>query len=339
MMKIAVAGLGFMGTMHLKAYKDIESAEMAAVCDLDEKRLSGDMSEVQGNIGGPGERLDFSKVARHSSLEALAADGSVEAVDICLPTNLHCDWTVRLLESGKHVLVEKPMALSIEECRTMMDAARSAGRQLMVAQVIRFWPDYAVARQLVQSGALGPVRSVYLERKCAAPAWGGWLTDASKSGGGVLDLLVHDINYLQYLLGLPEGVAARGTLDAERKIDTIWANFHYPGVDFAVVSGGWYHLKSYPFSMSFTIVCEEGTLDFHSAAERPLTVHRLDGSEEKPELPEGDGYRHEIEYFLECVRQNNAPEACPPQESADSIRLAQAMLSSRERGGERVGIG
>src|SRR6266568_6344905 len=110
-MRIAVLGLGFMGSTHLKALRNVPGATLAAVVSGDEKKLSGDLSGIQGNLGGPGEIMDFSGVARYRTVDRALGDPSVEAVDICLPTDRHAPVALAALRAGKHVLVEKPMAL------------------------------------------------------------------------------------------------------------------------------------------------------------------------------------------------------------------------------------
>ena len=154
-MKIAVLGLGFMGSTHVHAWRQIPGAELAAVASRDPRRLSGDLSGVQGNLGGPGEKLDFSAVAKYTSAEEAAMDPAVEAVDICLPTQLHERMAVLALGGGKHVLVEKPMALDGAAADRMIAAAARHGRVLMAAQVVRFIPPYRAAADIVRSGRLG----------------------------------------------------------------------------------------------------------------------------------------------------------------------------------------
>jgi predicted dehydrogenase len=333
-MNVGVIGLGFMGSMHLKAYARIPDARIVAVADPKPKRLAGDLSDVQGNIGGPGANLDFSRLHAYTAYEDLVADPIVEAVDICLPTHLHFPVALAALQAGKHVLVEKPMALTGEECDQMIAAAGQAGRVLMAAQVVRFWPDYAAARELLCAGGLGALRCAVFHRKCAAPAWSRWLKDAAKSGGGVFDLLIHDVDFCHHLFGPPAAVTAYGPEDLERGIDWAAAHLEYPHQAPVMISGGWHHPKSYPFAMDFTIVTDGGTLDFHSAIRR-LTLYRADGTEEKPPLPEMDGYEAELRYFLECARANRWPEKCRPQDSAAAVRTALAINESR-RGRGRI---
>jgi predicted dehydrogenase len=182
-----------MGSTHLQAYAGVPNAELAALCSEDDKKLAGDLSAIQGNLDRPGQAMDFGKAARYRKFDDLLADDNVEAVDLCVPSYLHAGLTLKALAAGKHVLVEKPMALSGEECDAMIAASKKAGKVLMVAQVLRFWPDYMAARDKVRSGELGAVKAALFRRKCAAPAWGKWLKERDKSGGGVFDLLIHDL--------------------------------------------------------------------------------------------------------------------------------------------------
>jgi predicted dehydrogenase len=333
-MRIAVLGLGFMGSTHLKALRNVPGATLAAVVSADEKKLSGDLSDIQGNLGGPGEKMDFSGVSRFRTVEEALGDPSVEAVDICLPTDRHAPVAVDALRAGKHVLVEKPMALDGDTADRIIAEAERSGKLLMTAQVLRFLPAYATTADIVKSAKLGPVRSALFRRRCAAPAWSKWLSNPGLSGGGVFDLLIHDVDYCIHVFGAPEAVAAIGYEDMPRGIDFIAARFHYPGLD-VVVTGGWHHPKAYPFSMEFTIIADGGTLEYSSAG-RPLTLYQPDGVEAPVALPEKDGFEAELEYFVACAANGLKPERCPPRESAQAVRAALAMLESRNKNGERI---
>ncbi len=336
-MKVGVAGLGFMGSTHLQAYQSVPNAEVAAVASSDERKRSGDLSAIQGNLDRPGEAMDFGDAALYATVEEMLADSHVDAVDLCLPSYLHASTAIKALEAGKHVLVEKPMALSGEECDSMVAAARSNGRVLMVAQVLRFWPDYARAREIIRSGEIGPVKTAFFRRKCAAPAWGKWMHDRSRSGGGVFDLLIHDFDFALHLFGKPSSIQARGVEEIEKGIDVVEAELDYGGSQLVSISGGWHHPKSYPFSMEFSIVCEGGTLDFHSGLRR-LTLYRGDGSSEEPELSQQDGFVTQLSAFADACDSGTTPELCPPEESALATRMTIAMRTSRERGGKPITI-
>ena len=334
-MRIAVLGLGFMGSTHLKALKNIPGAELAAVVSGDETKLSGDLRSIQGNLGGPGEQMDFSAVRKYRTVEEALRDPDIEAVDICLPTDRHAPVAIEALRAGKHVLVEKPMALNVEDAEQMLAEAKAANRVLMTGQVLRFIASYRGASNILRSQKLGSVHSALFRRRCAAPAWSKWLASPEKSGGGVFDLLIHDIDYCLHLFGKPESVSAQGYVNLERGIDWILAQFHYPGVGSVVVTGGWHHPKAYPFSMEFTIVADGGTLEFSSAG-RPLTLYSAEGGEEAIPGSDADPFESELSYFIECAASGRQPELCPPEESAQAVRLAQYMLKSRDRNGERL---
>jgi len=323
-----------MGSTHLKALRNVPGATLAAVVSADDAKLAGDLSSIQGNLGGPGEKMDFTGAARYHTVGEALADPNVEAVDICLPTDKHAPAALAALRAGKHVLVEKPMALDGDTADSMIAEAAERKLTLMTAQVLRFLPAYSKTAEMVKSGQLGPVRSALFRRRCAAPAWSKWLSNPEVSGGGVFDLLIHDVDYILHLFGKPASISAVGYEDMPRGIDSISAQFHYPGLD-VVVTGGWHHPKAYPFSMEFTVISDEGTLEYNSSG-RPLTLYSVDGTETLIDLPETDGFQAELEYFVTCASAGHKPERCPPEDSAMAVRITQAMLKSRSENGERI---
>lgn len=334
-MKIAVLGLGFMGSTHIKAWRQIPGAELTAVASHDQRRLSGDLTGIQGNLGGAGEKLDFSTVAKYTRAEDAVRDPGVEAVDICLPTHLHESIAVLAMRAGKHVIVEKPMALDGAAADRMIAEAERHGRTLMAAQVVRFIAPYRAAADILRSGRLGPVRAAIFRRRCAAPTWSAWLTDPARSGGGVFDLLIHDIDFCLHAFGKPEAVSACGYEDLARGVDWILAQFWYPSIGGVAITGGWHHPAAYPFSMEFTIVADGGTLEFDSTG-APLAEYGADGRQHAIDVPDTDGYRAELEYFLDCATHGRKPAACPPEESAAAVKLALLMLESRAKDGEKI---
>jgi predicted dehydrogenase len=333
-MRLAVIGLGFMGSTHLKALQGLKGVELAAVVSNDPKKLGGDLSAIQGNLGGPGEVLDFSNVKQYRTPEEAFADPTIDAVDLCLPTDLHAPLTIAALRAGKHVLVEKPMALDLKQCEEMIAEADKAGKVLMTAQVLRFFPAYIALREQLTTGRLGQVRSAVFRRRCAAPFWSQWLKNSNKSGGGVFDLLIHDIDMCLHLFGMPDAVSATGYENLEAGIDFINATLHYPEIGSVVVTGGWHHPKSYPFSMEYTVTADGGTVDY-STDNRPPKLYKFDGESETLELDTMDGYAAEIQYFADCVNEGRQPLVCSPRDSAHAVQLAHALLASRASGGER----
>ncbi|MCX6632621.1 MAG: Gfo/Idh/MocA family oxidoreductase [Candidatus Solibacter sp.] len=333
-MRIAMLGLGFMGGVHLRALREVAGATLAAVFSNDERQLSGDLTATQGNLGRPGEFLDFSAIKQYRDLAAVLGDCDIDAVDLCLPTFLHEDVAVEALRAGKHVLVEKPMALEGAGARRMIAAAERAGRILMSGQVLRFFPEYVALRNALPG--LGAVRGAFFRRRCAAPAWGGWLKDPEKSGGGVFDLLIHDVDMCLHLFGRPEAVSAVGHCDAAAGLDMLHGQLFYPFGTVAVC-GGWQHEGAFPFGMEYSVTLDGGTVEYSSAG-RPPTLY----TQTEQALPLGDGlavrdgYAAEIEYFVECCRSGRQPERCPPRESAVAVELMRTLLAARERNGRKI---
>jgi predicted dehydrogenase len=333
--RLAVLGLGFMGSTHLKALGSVRGVELAAVYSQDEKKLAGDLTSVHGNLGGGGEKVDFSGVTRHRLLEDVLADPDVEAIDICLPTDLHEGVAVEALRAGKHVLVEKPMALDGYGVDRMLTAATRYKRTLMIAHVLRFIPAYVALQRALEGQQLGPVRFAMFRRRCAAPGWSGWLQNAGRSGGGVFDLLIHDVDMCLHLFGKPEAVSATGFVDLSAGIDCIDAQFFYQHGGVVSVTGGWHHPGAYPFSMEYTVTMQGATIDYSSNGRAP-TLYRPDGSETLLDGGARDGYAAEIEYFIECCNTRHAPDLCPPRDSADAVRLMLLVLEARNRSGRKM---
>jgi len=334
-MRVGLLGLGFMGGTHLQAMEGIPEAELAAVMDANEARLTGDRSDIQGNLGIPGKRMDLAGATRYRTVDEILADPDVEAVDICLPTFLHAPITLQALAAGKHVLVEKPMALDGVTADRMTESAARYGKILMTAHVLRFSPAYQVLSELVRSGRLGAMRSALFRRRTAVPTWGPWEFDKSKSGGGVFDLLIHDADMCLHLFGMPQSLSAAGYEDLSGGVDTLTAELHYPEVASVTITGGWHHTGEYPFSMEYTVIAERGVVEF-SSDRRPPTVYWADGKKEPLTAPDADGYQAEIRYFLECCAGNTQPALCPPQESANAVKLTKLMTDTRERRGDKV---
>ena len=317
-MRLGVIGLGFMGTTHIKAARGVPGVEIAAVCSRDERKLAGDFSEVRGNSGDAGGQVDLSGAALYRDIAALLADSTIDAVDICLPTGMHERVTVDALRAGKHVIVEKPMALDGASADRMVAEAERQGRVLMSAQVIRFWPEYAALRDTLRSGRLGAFRGAIFRRRCAAPSWGTW------EGGGAFDLLIHDFDFALHLFGTPEALAASGYCDDEAGIDLLHTTLFYPDGTDVLITGGWLNRGSYPFSMEFTATFDRDSVEFSTASGAGVL-----------DCPPGTAYAAELAYFARCCA-GEANVLCPPAESASAIRLLRQALEARERKGERI---
>jgi predicted dehydrogenase len=326
--KIGIVGLGFMGATHLSAYAQIPGAQISAVCSNSPKALSGDLSDVGGNLGRSSGKFDFSAVRKYTRWEDIVRDPDLDIIDICAPTDLHSMTSILALESGKHVCCEKPMALSLAECRQMIDAADAHNRILMVAQVLRFWPEYLALESFVRSDTYGRILSATFVRQCGLPDWSRWLPREERSGGAVIDLLIHDIDQALKLFGMPQRVVAKKLGD----VDALTASLLYPNGPEVRIQGGWFQ-PSAAFSMSFKVRAERAELNFTADG---LMLDDQNGRRTKMDVSSTDGYTEEAAYFLDCCRTNKKPERCLPRDSAQALQLALLLKQSRAAGGEQI---
>ena len=323
-MKFAILGYGFMGGAHLAAMQRIAGVEVTAVATR--TRPSAE-TPTRGNLDLQGIPLPDT-VAWVSDWHEVLANQEIDAVDICLPTDLHREVVLAALAAGKHVLCEKPMALNVADCEEMMAAAAKSDRIFMVGQVLRWMYPYQYAAEFVREAGRERVRHATLRRSTGYPRWGGWLADPARSGGAILDLLSHDLDQALSLFGPPERVSAvsMGPVDSMRATLR-----HADGLQ-VCVEGGWMPPEE-PFSASFTTVTENKALRFHNGV-----LRREDGSggETVIEIPQHDSYHDQITYFIQCCRTRSTPELCLPSASADAVRLSLLLTASRDRNGEEV---
>jgi predicted dehydrogenase len=188
-------------------------------------------------------------------------------------------------------------------------------------------PAYIRAKELIVE--LGPVRSATFRRRCAAPAWSQWLSDPKRSGGGAFDLLIHDVDYVRWLFGVPQSVRASGAVDEKRGIDTLAADLEYEGFSVSV-DGGWHLTSDYPFSMEFTILCDGGVLEYSSVG-GGLNLFRAGAAKEAIVLPDADLFEQELAHFRDCVSSGTWSSICPPRESADAVKIMEWLVRSRAR--------
>lgn len=316
-----------MGATHLRALRDVPGAQVVAVYSSDERKLAGDLSSVTRDTAG---LIDFSAARPYRELDRAVADSSADAVDICLPTFLHDAVAVEALRAGKHVLVEKPMALDGFGADRMANAARRYKRILMTGHVLRFSPEYVTLRESLLDGQLGALRFAVFQRWCPAPSRGDWWRNAEKSGGGVFDLLIHDVDFCLHAFGKPKLVSATGHTCLERGIDFLNAQLLYENGGVISILGGWTEPGACPFNVEYRVVMDGGVVEYRAGA-CPPTLYAASSGGRPLGVGSGDGYRAELQYFAVCCRTGTAPEVCPPSESAEAVKLMRLLLEARSR--------
>lgn len=315
-----------MGRMHANVYRLLSGACLVAAIDRSPEQLSTFCDQFEAE-----PFIDFDEMLDATELDA---------IDVCLPTYLHKEYTIRAAAAGKHVMCEKPIALTIEDADEMIAACDAANVQLMIGHCIRFWPEYVKLKQIVDSGSLGTLLSLNLTRYGEFPHWseGNWMADESKAGGGVLDMHIHDTDFALYLLGEPKEMQSFGSVD-ERGPGHVFTTMQYPGC-VVHLEGGWNLPSHTPFKMAFRAVFERGAAIMDGG---PMTVYE-DGKQ--PEIPafeamkaEGGGnisdlggYYHELRYFVDRLNANEPFETVTPQSSRLSLKTVLAEIEQiRER--------
>jgi len=338
-LRIGIVGLGFMGKMHFDTYARMKKAKVVAICDVDPKKRSGDWSGIAGNIGAKGKKVDLAGIRVYARLADMLADPAVEVVDVTLPTYLHAPAVVAALKAGKHVICEKPMAVNSREAARMVTSARRARRRLFVAHCIRFWPAYAVAREIVRSGKWGRVLTAAFRRFSTTPTWSwrNWLQDPRKSGVAALDLHVHDADFVLYTFGKPKAVTCHGGGLGPRRMDHLYASYDFGAGKLVTAEGAWEFAPGFPFSMSFTIAMQKATLNL--GPDLKLRLHRVNGVTSDVPVPAGDGYGHELAHFVQCIRKNRPSPVVSPESALQSVKLVEAEVrSARSRRTVRVSL-
>ena len=335
MVRIGIVGLGFMGMIHYLASRKLSGASVAAVCSRDQTKLAGDWRSIRGNFGPPGEVMDLSGVKKYDTLDALLADPDIDLIDICNPTHLHPDTAIAALKAGKHVLVEKAIALTAEQADAMLAAAKDAGKMLMVAHVLPFMAEFQYAAEAVRSGRYGKLTAAHFTRVIAKPDWSADIGDAAKTGGPAVDLHVHDTHFIGLVCGVPDQVFAVGTVNGD-SVDYLSTSYLYgPGGPAVTCTSGAIAMPGRPFVHGFELYLEKATI-VHNSAGVPLTVFAADGSTTTPDLAGGGdpiaAFTGELQAAVDGVASGREPDLLSGQLARDALVMCHRETESVRTG-------
>ena len=325
---VAIIGAGFMGSAHAANYAALgQCVRVKWVCG----RLPERAARVAESVGAE-STTDF---------EAVLCDPEVDAVDICLPTSLHREVAERAFAAGKHVFLEKPLALTVEDGNAIVAAAEQSGSLFMVGLVLRFWPEYVELHRLVERGELGRPRAVFAQRLSPPADWAAWLRDPAQSGGTAVDLMIHDFDQMNALLGTPRSVYA-----SEPQPGHVHAVVEYEGGGSGVAEGSMAMPASYPFSSDIRVLGERGVAEYAfsatpvegegnigaSSSARGLRVYPAGGDMRVEAVESADPWGPEIEYFVSCLETGRRPEEATGEQALAALRVALAANRSLESG-------
>lgn len=320
MIKVGLVGFGGIGSVHFDSYKNIANAQVVAVADVRTDLAKEKLGENEENI-----RI-------YSSMEDLLANEEVDMVDICTPTYMHADMSVSALKSGVNVMCEKPMALSSKDTQRMVDAAEGTDKIFMIGHVVRFMKPYMYLKCVVDSGELGKPLQLEFKRLSHIPEWSweDWMRDRSKSGGSLVDLSIHDLDYVQYVFGKPQKVSS-----VYRKLkdnsDFLVSELIYDGM-VATVSGAFYTTPGFPFKAEYLAVFENGYVEYRGGKivknGEEINLKESDSKASGINLPDIGGHQYEIQYFVDCVEKGIKPDVVTPEDAQDTIKLIERLLDN-----------
>ncbi len=318
MIKVGLIGCGFMGTMHANCYKNIEGVEIVALADI-RKECAEKLAEgTNANIYGDGYDLIQS--------------AEVDIIDICLPTYLHAAYAMAAMEKVKYVFVEKPVALTDDEGKLMLQKAKETGVQVQIGQVIRFWDEYVELAKIIASGKMGKIINANFRRISPVPTWGweDWLLKNELSGGAAQDLHIHDMDYVLSMFGKPNTIKSVKNILGEK---ASYINSLLTYDDFVVgVEGTWGLPGTHPFEATFRVVFENGVVEnaggklmlYTDASAEEIKIEKQTGlgdGFEGGNISDLGGYYNELVYFTSCVKNGEAVGKATLKDAVDSLEF------------------
>lgn len=327
MFKVGLIGCGFMGGMHAACYKEIEGAQLVAVADVRAEKAD-EMAKKYG-------------AETYSTGKELIEKADVDIIDICLPTFLHTEHAELAMKKGVHVFIEKPVCLTKEEGEKLLKLEKETGAKVQVGQVIRLFDEYVWLKEAVDKKEYGEIKSAVMTRLSSKPTWGweNWLHDPARSGSVALDLHIHDVDFMRYLMGEPDSFTSHVERNEKGVIEQIFTTFKY-GKAVVTVEGCWDYPDDFPFEESYRVKFEKATVVYSTAS--GLTVYPNEGGQIKPEIIpafEGEndiggnlsdlgGYYNELKYFIDNLAAGEPLTVAPLCEGVKSVNLALQEIES-----------
>lgn len=315
--RVAVVGPGSNGKTYADALKNSETVVLAAVSGHDTKKGR--------------QMADSLQVPYYTDQDEMYEKESPDAVIICTPTYTHEEIVKRAFSHRVPVMCEKPFTLHSETAEQLIAQADSLGLRLMVMHVVRFWPEYAALAQMIRENAFGPVKNIYLNRLSTHPAWAEWHRDPEKSGGGLFDLHIHDIDYLYSIFGNVESVYAVGAQEASGCWNNVSTALRFTCGVSAVVEGFMDITGSYPFTTVARINGSKAAAEYSNQT-GCINLYERNSPARPLDIPKYNPYAREVEYFAGCVRNREETTLMPGEDVVSVLKILEAVRWSLETG-------
>ncbi|WP_145325094.1 Gfo/Idh/MocA family protein [Paenibacillus xylanexedens] len=329
-MRAAVLGCGTMGAVHAKSYAKLKNVELVGVCDV-EKDEADRLADGYGTTA-------------YSRFEDLLSGERPDVVSICLPTSLHCTYTVMAAEAGVHVICEKPVSSTAKEAEMMDVVCRSNKVHLFIAHVGRFFPAYIDVARQIAAGVIGKPGVAHASRIGPHPGlMKNWYNDERHSGGVIMDLMIHDIDYMRSVLGEVRSVyAQRRTLP---HLDYAWVTLRFEQGTIANLEGMWGYPG--PFQTAMEFAGDRGILHANSEKAKSVVIRQdggvgrmsTTGTDDRTHTPIvlrkspefETAYERELSHFIQCIQFGDQPKITF-QDACNASRIARAALHSAYSG-------
>lgn len=324
MVKVALLGCGMMGTTHANSYKNISDAKLVAVCDISKEK-----SDKIALINGSNSYQDFETMMQNEEFDVL---------DVCLPTYMHREYAIKGMEKGKNVFCEKPIALTVEDAEAMLQSAEKNNVKFSVGHVVRFFPAYKNAVNVVNSGKIGVPKLIRTTRNADYPRWSweGWYNDYTKSGGPMVDLIIHDFDWVVHSFGEVERVFAKSFNGNVPEKEHCLATLRLKNGAIAHVEGSWAYPDDSKFSTSFEVVGTTGQIEFDSLASAGVVKQTNNDGQHNttmssPIATSLEPYTAELREFINCVANGTSPIVTGDQ-AIQALKVALASIESSKTG-------
>lgn len=328
--KIAMIGCGMISKSHLAAIDKLENARCIAVADIIEEK-----ARSAGEKAGSPWFIDAEAMLR--------AVPEIEVCIISLPTCFHEEYVALCAKYGKAVLCEKPFTMTEASAVRMKQTIERTGIPYMTAQVVRFWTGYTRLKQMLDDGEFGELYMSCFSRCSERQSWDNkWLFDPENGGGAMYDMMVHDLDFLNYLFGDAASVFTLASKDDTGCYDNVFASVTYKNGAKAVVETAFNMHTGFPFTMNAKIMGNRAAAElYYSAgydinqrdgATATLKIFREGQPPELTELEQYDAYAKQLCYFLRCLENGEKPSVVTPAQSVEVIRLVNAIRRSADCG-------
>ncbi len=331
-LKVGIIGLGSMGSTHLDIYSTMNDVEVIAVADSNQSRLDGS-SKAEGNISGQAEgRVSSINAKKYLDGMDLVNNPEIDLIDICVGTDLHYIFVEAALAKNKHILVEKPLTRSYDEAKKIIHLAEKSPCNIMSAMCLRYWPAWVWLKNAIESNEFGRCLSLNCKRQTSFPG-GSFYSDHEQCGGALLDLHVHDTDFINYCFGLPKAVFSQGYTGPSGGIDHIVTNYIFDKTKLSPLvssEGTWTMQESYGFNMSYTANFENATVSYLLDEKETLKLFRSGHKPEIIDLKEGMGYEFEIHAFVDEILSGKKTNLNLLTQAAETIAIIEAEKVSIE---------